>query len=96
MTTNEFNIIDGGYKSIDVENPRGRYQEPFVVTTWIPNHRNGHYVNRVALKHPDFKKDVDPNVHVKVFNYIVKANAKTFEENIINAFSYTLKDTISN
>jgi hypothetical protein len=31
-----------------------------------------------------------------VFNYIVKANAKTFEENIINAFSYTLKDTISN
>jgi hypothetical protein len=33
MTTNEFNIIDGGYKSIDVENPRGRYQEPFVVTT---------------------------------------------------------------
>jgi len=28
-----------------------------------------------------------------VLNYVVKANAKTFEEYIINAFSYMLKDT---
>jgi hypothetical protein len=33
--------------------------------------------NMVALKYPNFKKDVDLDAHVKVFNYIVKANAKT-------------------
>jgi hypothetical protein len=49
----------------------------------------------VALKYPDFKKDVDPNVHVRMFNSVVKANAKTFEEYIINVFSYTLRDTTS-
>jgi hypothetical protein len=26
----------------------------------------------------DFKKDVDPDVHVKVFNFAMKANAETF------------------
>jgi len=36
---------------------------------------------------------VDPNVHVTMFNSIVKVNAKTFEEYIINAFNYTLRDT---
>jgi hypothetical protein len=41
------------------------------------------------------EKDVDSNAHVKVFNFVVKANAKTFEEYIINMFSYTLKDTAS-
>ncbi len=50
----------------------------------------------VALKYFDFKKDVNPNVHVKVFNSIMKVNVETFEEYIINAFSYTLKDTSSN
>jgi len=36
--------------------------------------------NKVALKYLDLKKNVDPNVHVKVFNSAMKANAKTFEE----------------
>jgi hypothetical protein len=49
----------------------------------------------VAFKYLDFKKDVDPNVHVRVFNFIVKAIAKTFEEYIINAFSYTLRNMAS-
>ncbi len=48
--------------------------------------------NRVTLKYIDFKKDVDPNVHAKVFNFIMKANIETFEEYIINVFSYTLKN----
>jgi hypothetical protein len=63
----------------------------------ILDHRNDHYVrpNKVAFKYLDFKKDADPNAHVKVFNFAIKANAKTFEEYIINAFSYTLRDTIS-
>jgi hypothetical protein len=67
------------YISIDVGNLRGGYPKPSIVTTRIPNHRNGHSMklNRVVLKYVDFKKDVDPYVHVKVFNSIVKENAKT-------------------
>ncbi len=53
-------------------------------------------LNRVVFKYPDFKKDVDPDAHVKVFNFVVKANAKTSKEYIISAFSYTLRDTTSN
>ncbi len=57
----------------------GRNWEPIAITVPILDHRNGHYVmsNRVALKHHDFKKDVDLDAHVEVFNYAVKANAKT-------------------
>jgi len=64
----------------------------------ILDHKDGHYVrpNMVAFKYPDFKKDVDPNVLVKVFNSLVKVNVETFEEYIINAFNYTVKDTTSN
>jgi hypothetical protein len=86
------------YKSADAVNPRGGYQKPFVVTAPILVHGDGHYVkpNMVALKYPDFKKDVDPDVHVIVFNYIVKANARTSKKYIINMFSYTLKNMASN
>ncbi len=47
---------------------KGGFREPIVVTTTILDQRNGHYVrpNRVALKYLDFKKDVDPNVHVRM------------------------------
>jgi hypothetical protein len=31
-----------------------------------------------------------------MFNFVIKANAKTFEEYIINAFSYMLRNTTSN
>jgi hypothetical protein len=64
----------------------------------ILDHKDGHYVrpNMVAFKYPDFKKDVDPNALVKVFNSLVKVNVETFEEYIINAFNYTVKDTTSN
>jgi hypothetical protein len=48
----------------------------------------------VAFKYPNFKKDVDLDVHVKVFNSIVKVNVKTSEKFIINVFSYTLRDNI--
>jgi hypothetical protein len=46
----------------------------------------------VALKYPNLKKDVDLDVHVRVFNSIVKVNVKTFEKYIVNAFSYMLKN----
>jgi hypothetical protein len=60
--------------------------------------RNGHSIrpNRVALKFPNFKKNVDPDAHVRVLNFVVKVNEKTFEDYIINAFSYMLRDTTSN
>jgi len=47
------------------------------MTQGIFNQKNGHFVKpyRVAFKYPSFKKDVDPNVHVKVFNYMVKVDA---------------------
>jgi hypothetical protein len=35
------------------------------------------------------------NAHVKVFQAAIRANGKTFEEYIINAFSYTLRETTS-
>jgi hypothetical protein len=86
------------YRSVDAMNPKGGYQEPFVVITQIPDHKDGHYVrlNMVALKYLDLKKDVDPNVHVKVFNSTIKANVKNSKEYIINAFSYMLRDMTSN
>jgi hypothetical protein len=61
-----------------------RVLKPSIITQGIPNHINGHSIkpNKVALKYPDFKKDVDPNVHVKMFNSIIKVNAKTFEKYI--------------
>jgi hypothetical protein len=49
----------------------------------------------VALKYPDFKKDVDPDVHVKVFNSPIKVNVETSEKYIINVFSYMLRDIAS-
>jgi hypothetical protein len=60
----------------------------------IPNHRNGHLLkpNKVALKCPHFRKDVDPNAHVKVFNFVVKVNVETSKKYVINAFNYMLKD----
>ncbi len=36
----------------------------------------------VAFKYPNFFLNADLNVHVKVFNFIVKANAKNYKEYI--------------
>jgi hypothetical protein len=66
-------------RSANVVHSRGRYQEPLVITAPILGHRDGHYVrpNRVALKYLDFKIGVDPNVSVKMLNFIVKENVET-------------------
>ncbi len=50
----------------------------------------------VALKYPNFKKDVDLDALVRAFNFAMKANVETFEEYIINAFNYKLRDTTLN
>jgi hypothetical protein len=52
--------------------------------------------HNVALKYLDFKKNVDPYVHVRMFNFVMKENALIFEKFIINASSYTLRHTTSN
>jgi hypothetical protein len=49
--------------------------------------------NKVAFKYPNFKKNVDPDVHVKVFNPIMKENVEASKKYIINAFNYMLRDT---
>jgi len=80
-----------------VHSRRG-YQKPIVITAPISCPKNGHYVkpNRVAFKYTDFKKDVDQNAHVRMFNFTIKANAKTFEKYIINSFSYMVRDMTLN
>jgi hypothetical protein len=85
------------YKSADAMNPKGVYRKPYVVTISILDHKDGHYVTtkQGIFKYSNFKKDVDPDVHVKVFNFTVKANVETFEEYNINAFRSTLKDMAS-
>jgi hypothetical protein len=52
-------IVVEGYKSTNVENPKGGYQEPFISTTRILDCRNGHTMrpNRVALKYLDLFKN---------------------------------------
>jgi hypothetical protein len=89
-------MVIGRYKNVNAINPKKWYKKPSTIIIPIFNHKDGHYVrpNNVALKYPDFKKNVDPNSHVKMFNSTVKANVKTYEEYIINAFSYMLKNTI--
>jgi len=83
------------YKSTYAKNLKVRYQKPSVIIVGILDHRNGHSIklNRVALKYLDFKTNVDLNVHVRMFNSLVKANVETSEEYIINVFSYMLRDT---
>jgi hypothetical protein len=80
----------GGCISANVVHLRGGYREPIALIAPILNHRDGHYVrpNMVAFKYFDFKKDVDPYVHVRMFNSIVKANAETFKEYVITVFNY--------
>jgi hypothetical protein len=70
-------IIAGRYKSTDVEDPKGGHWEPSIITQGIFDRKNGHFVkpSKVALKYLNFKKEIDQNVHVKVFNYVVNANA---------------------
>jgi hypothetical protein len=79
----------------DVVHPKGGYREPIIITIPILDHKDGHYVkpNMVAFKYLDFKKDVDSDAHVRMLNFVVKTNEKTFEEYIINVFSYTLRYT---
>jgi hypothetical protein len=89
-------MVAEGYKSVNATSLRNEYWESSVVTAQIVDHKDGHYVrpNKVVLKYLDFKKNVNPNVHVRMFNSVIKANAKTSEKYIINVFSYTKRYNI--
>jgi len=91
-------MATGGYKNTYVANPKRGYQKSSVIITQIPEHKNGHSIkpNRVAPKYLDFKKDVDLDVHIRMFNFVVKTNAETSKKYIITTFNYMLKDTTSN
>ncbi len=67
-------MVTKRYKSVDATNPREGYQEQSIITAQILDHKDSHFVrpNKVALKYLDFKKDVDPNAHVIIFNYVIK------------------------
>jgi hypothetical protein len=51
-------MVIGGYKNVDVANPRRGYWKPFVVIVLILNHKDCHYVkpNMLAFNYHDFKK----------------------------------------
>ncbi len=80
----------GGYRTTNAVSSKQGYRKSFVVIAPIFDRRDGHYVglNKVAFKYFDFKKDANPNVHVRVFNSVVKANVETSKEYIIITFSY--------
>jgi hypothetical protein len=82
MTTNwppMSSMVVGGYKSVDATNLRGGYWQPSIVTVQIFNYKNGHSIrpNKVALKYLNFKKDVNPDAHVRMFNAEVLKNVET-------------------
>jgi hypothetical protein len=48
----------------------------------------------MKLQYPTYVKDTDLDVHIKVFKKVIKANGETMEVDIINLFSFSLKDSI--
>jgi hypothetical protein len=70
---------------------------PFTGVVGITNIKNNqsNRMNNVPLIYPNYKKDVDLNAHVKMFNFAMKVNGKTSREYIINAFRYMLRDITS-
>jgi len=44
------------------------------------------------FNYPKYVKDSNPNVHVRVFKATVKANGETEDVEIVNLFSFTLRD----
>jgi hypothetical protein len=77
-------MVVGGYKNVDATNPRGGYQKPYIVIALIIDHVNGQYVrpNKVVLKYPNSKNDVETNVHFKVFNFVIKQIQRLLKYNI--------------
>jgi hypothetical protein len=48
------------------------------------------------FNYPEYVKDYDPNVHIKVFKAAIKTNGETNDVKIINFFCFTFKDIVYN
>jgi hypothetical protein len=48
------------------------------------------------LNYPEYVKDSNPNVHVKVFKVAIRANSGIDDAKIVNMFSFTLRDIVFN
>ncbi len=46
------------------------------------------------LQYPTYVKDIDLDVHIRVFKKAIKVNGETVESDIINLFSFTPHDSI--
>ncbi len=46
------------------------------------------------LNYLEYVKDFDPDAHIKVFKATIRTNGETEDAEIINLFSFTLKDTM--
>ncbi len=46
------------------------------------------------LQYPIYIKDINPNVHIKIFKKAIKTNGEIVEVDIINLFGFTFKDNI--
>ncbi len=49
----------------------------------------------IIVQYSTYMKDIDLDVHIKIFKNVIKANGKTMEANIINLFGFTLGDNTS-
>jgi hypothetical protein len=58
----------------------------------LPPNRPYHW----PLNYPKYVKGSDLDVHVKVFKVTIRANSETNDAKIINLFSFTFKDIVSN
>jgi hypothetical protein len=47
------------------------------------------------LNYLKYVKDLNPNAHVIVFKVAIKVDNETYDVEIVNLFSFTLKDTMS-
>jgi hypothetical protein len=47
-----------------------------------------------SLNYLQYMKDFDPNAHVRIFKATIRANGETEDVEIINLFSFTLKDIV--
>jgi len=50
----------------------------------------------MKLQYPTYVKDIDLNVHIRIFKKAIKANGKTMEVDIIILFGFTFRDNILN
>jgi hypothetical protein len=49
---------------------------------------------RQPLNYPEYVKDSNLDVHVRVFEATIKANSEIDDAKIVNLFSFTLGDTV--